>query len=698
MPAVSDSGDTSQIELGVKFKANADGKILGIRFYRNRNNTGTHTGTLWTASGTQLATGTFTSESTEGWEELDFSAPVSITAGTTYVASYHTTTGHYSYTSSGLASDVANGPLTALGNNTPGGDGVYSYGASAFPTGSYNATNYWVDVVYQQNADPNPPAVASTSPSIAATSVPTGTKVAVTFNKQVQPGSATFTLTDQQSHAISGTTSLDSTHTVLTFAPSSALSAATSYTATVNGAVNVSGVAMTTPYTWSFTTSGTAACPCTLFPSDATPSIADGGDGSAIELGVRFSPDTTGWISGIRFYKGTGNTGTHTGSLWTSSGTRLATGTFSNETASGWQTLTFSNSVPVQANQTYVASYYAPGGHYAADAGFFSNSGFDNSPLHAPQDSASGHNGLYAYGTSQFPQSSYGGTNYWVDPIFWATPPPNTLPPAVTTTNPVKGQTSVPPSGAPSATFSTAMQPSTVQFTVTGPNNSTVAGSVSYNSSSNTATFTPSSALANDTTYTATISGTDTDGVAMTSPYSWTFTTAVATPPPGQCPCSIWPDSTVPSVASWNDSSPVELGVKVRTDVSGWITGIRFYKGAGNTGTHVGSLWTSGGTLLAQATFTNESAAGWEQVNFTTPVAVSANTTYVASYLAPNGNYAVNGGAFQNAGVDNPPLHALMSGVDGPDGVYLYSSTPGFPASASTSNYWVDVVFTTTAP
>ena len=40
------------------------------------------------------------------------------------------------------------------------------------------------------------------------------------------------------------------------------------------------------------------------------------------------------------------------------------------------------------------------------------------------------------------------------------------------------------------------------------------------------------------------------------------------------------------------DTAAVELGVKFRADVNGYITGIRFYKGSTNTGTHVGSLWT----------------------------------------------------------------------------------------------------------
>ena len=75
---------------------------------------------------------------------------MSITAGTTYVASYLTTTGHYAVTSGGLSSAVTNGPLTALANG-----GVYAYGSSTtFPTNTYSGSNYWVDVVYQQDYQP----------------------------------------------------------------------------------------------------------------------------------------------------------------------------------------------------------------------------------------------------------------------------------------------------------------------------------------------------------------------------------------------------------------------------------------------------------------------------------------------------------------------------------------------------------------
>ncbi len=115
----------------------------------------------------------------------------------------------------------------------------------------------------------------------------------------------------------------------------------------------------------------------------------------------------------MRFFKSALNAGTHVGSLWSSTGTRLATGTFSAETVSGWQTLTFAQPVAVTAGTTYVVSYFAPAGHYAATGQFFV-APYSNGPL-----SASTTNGLYSYGaTSSFPTSTFGATNYWVDVVF----------------------------------------------------------------------------------------------------------------------------------------------------------------------------------------------------------------------------------------------------------------------------------------
>jgi uncharacterized protein DUF4082 len=75
---------------------------------------------------------------------------------------------------------------------------------------------------------------------------------------------------------------------------------------------------------------------------------------------------------------------------------------------------------------------------------------------------------------------------------------------------------------------------------------------------------------------------------------------------------------------------------------------------------------------------------------------VTAGTTYVASYFAPDGNYSYRGAAFANLGVTNGPLTAPQSSAVTPgNGVYNYGGSASFPNSTyNAANYWVDVVFT----
>jgi hypothetical protein len=140
-----------------------------------------------------------------------------------------------------------------------------------------------------------------------------------------------------------------------------------------------------------------------------------------------------------------------------------------------------------------------------------------------------------------------------------------------------------------------------------------------------------------------------------------------------------------------NDPAAYELGVKFRSDVDGFVTGVRFYKGAANTGTHTGSLWTLSGQRLATATFTDETASGWQQASFATPVPVSAGQTYLVSYSAPNGLFSLTR-PFFDVPYDAPPLHAVGDGGNG-----VYATAPGgFPTqSFQAANYWVDLVFET---
>src|SRR5262249_18727837 len=117
---------------------------------------------------------------------------------------------------------------------------------------------------------------------------------------------------------------------------------------------------------------------------------------------------------------------------------------------------------------------------------------------------------------------------------------------------------------------------------------------------------------------------TATNGVgSVTSTTTVTIVPVTPPPPPPTCPCSIWSPSTIPSAMD-TDASALEIGLKFRADVNGTITGIRFYKYAQNTGTHVGNLWSASGTRLATVTFSGEAASGWQQATFATPVAITA--------------------------------------------------------------------------
>ena len=185
-----------------------------------------------------------------------------------------------------------------------------------------------------------------------------------------------------------------------------------------------------------------------------------------------------------------------------------------------------------------------------------------------------------------------------------------------------------------------------------------------------------------------------TDGTSQSTTRSFNLT--VNEPSSTGTAISIWPITAVPAGLDGGPDSSVELGVKFISDAPGTIQGIRFYKGPGNTGTHAGSLWTSTGTLLASATFTAETASGWQEVSFATPVQIAANTVYVASYHAHNGHYSQDVDYFATAGADNPPLHALREGLNEPTAFTATDQPPSFrtgngapPIIGSTWSLWL---------
>src|SRR5690606_31065205 len=249
----------------------------------------------------------------------------------------------------------------------------------------------------------------------------------------------------------------------------------------------------------------------------------------AVEVGTAFSVAYPGHVTAIRFYKGSGNTGTHVGHLWNAQGDQLATVQFAGETAGGWQRAALSTPVSLVPGETYVVSYFAPNGGYSSTAGYFAN------PVtHGHIIAPAGDNGRYIYTASgAFPTQSWNSTAYFVDaevsfgevvsdptpdptptptpdptPTPTPTPTPDPTPtptptptpardptPIVTVTavDPVASAADVAPTAVVTATFANS-QPS-AQIAVTGPGGA-VAGASAYDSGTRTLTFTPTDPLA----------------------------------------------------------------------------------------------------------------------------------------------------------------------------------------------------------
>jgi phosphodiesterase/alkaline phosphatase D-like protein len=515
------------------------------------------------------------------------------------------------------------------------------------------------------------------------------------------------------------------------------------------------------------------------WPPTATPTNVATPDSNAVELGMKFRSDSSGQVTGVRFYKGSTNTGTHVGKLWTSTGTLLASVTFSNETASGWQEALFSSPVSISPNTTYVVSYYAPNGNYAADENYFATAGIDAPPIHALANSFDGPNGVYLYATGGgFPVNTYLATNYWVDLVFNPTGPaitsvaanPAEISATITWTTSTASSSRVDYGTTPTSLTSSVSDPTLVtshSMTISGLSAATpyyyrvtsVDGS-SNSSDSPPATGAPATfttITSNPPVISAVTAVPNIDGAATvqwttdkpsssrvdygTSPTALTLNTSDPTlvtshaiqltglvqgsvyyyrvtsvdagsnsttsPPTGSSPAAftanaipIWDPATTPVNIDGISTSNTEVGVRFQSSAAGSIVGIRFYKSKANNGTHIGNLWTTAGVNLGTVTFTGESGAGWQQVNFATPIPIAANTTYVASYFAPLGSYSVDAAYFTSA-FTNGPLTALQDGTGGANGIFILSGTSAFPTSTSnSSNYWVDVVFapTTASP
>jgi hypothetical protein len=152
-------------------------------------------------------------------------------------------------------------------------------------------------------------------------------------------------------------------------------------------------------------------------------------DGQPLTVGMRFQASVPGQITGVRFWQDALMSGSHTVALYANGGgLPLATATLSD--ASGfparWRTISFGAPVTITPGTTYVVATFMANNFYVFSTGDF-NAPVVNGILTGLQHNPPANpNAVYDYGPAlQFPTSFYTpGTNYWVDPVFAATPYP----------------------------------------------------------------------------------------------------------------------------------------------------------------------------------------------------------------------------------------------------------------------------------
>jgi hypothetical protein len=363
-----------------------------------------------------------------------------------------------------------------------------------------NAVTFTVNLV--------PPTVTSTSPANGATNVPINLRtITATFSKAMNPATitaATFVVTGVTATAVAYNVASNTA----TFTLSANLAPNTLFTARITAAAqDTAGNALVTggsaPNPWTFMTGSTL---------DTTAPTVIATDPANTATAVPINKKITATFSKAM------NPAT------------ITTTTF---------TVTGPGATPVAGTVTYAAvsntAIFTPSANLAA------NTLFTATITVGAQDTA-GH-ALAGGGLAPNPWTFMTGSAL------------DTTAPTVTFTNPANAATGVAINASINATFSKAMDPSTINtgtFTVAGPGVTPVTGTLTYNPISRVATFTPASNLANNALFTATVTtgAKDLAGNPLAPgpvPNPWTFTTGATTG--GQPPVNLRSLSTFVAVA-----------------------------------------------------------------------------------------------------------------------------------------------------
>jgi hypothetical protein len=195
-PAVANASDQIPYELGMRFRVARSGQILAVRYWKSANDTGTHVGRIWSASGALLAAMPFLNETSSGWQEQALETALPVTAGATYVVSVNIQSS-YAFTLAGLATPITNGDISSVAD---GNNGVYGT-PGAFPTSSYQSSNYFRDIVFVGDTFGTATTLALTP---VTTSTQTSTPVSYTATVQDAIGNTVSTAANPITFTFSG--------------------------------------------------------------------------------------------------------------------------------------------------------------------------------------------------------------------------------------------------------------------------------------------------------------------------------------------------------------------------------------------------------------------------------------------------------------------------------------------------------------
>jgi hypothetical protein len=438
-----------------------------------------------------------------------------------------------------------------------------------------------------------PPVVVSTVPANGAAGVALSSVITATFNETMNPAtitSATFTLTAPGGLAISGT--VVGSGLTATFTPMLPLASSTLYTATITtGAQSNLGIALAANYVWTFTTgfvpvvtstipaNGAANVPLNqkitatfnqaMNPATITAAgtfaVAVAGGGAAVAGTVTYvaGANTAIFTPTMNLAPTTVYTATITTAAQSVGGIPLAanhswtfsTGIAINSTAptviatvpiadaigvptNTMVTATFSKAMDpstITATGTFTLAVFGVGGAAVPGTVQYAGAIATFTPTNA-LTAATEYTATITTAAKDLTGNALGANYVW---SFTIGAGPSNTPPTITLTSPADLDTGVTLNAAVNATFSEAMNPTTLlapgTFTVavSGVGGAAVTGNVTYDPTSDTATFTPLANLAPSTNYTATISNaaTDVSGdplIAGTTPNPWSFMTGTA--------------------------------------------------------------------------------------------------------------------------------------------------------------------------